>query len=299
MKRINKLFFYLLTVFFILTAFSLPALAAQKKTITVLPFSNVSEVNDDVINGQAMAAFLSGELAKNKTYQIVGRKGDLKDVLDEQALGATGVINPKTAAKMGNVTGAQYIVKGRIIQATKDNSGGGLGGLFGISSQECTVVLSLIFLDTTTGEVIPIDNVEGKAEQSSFAANLPDMGGVAFGQNKQSIFKEAAFKAIKEAAERINEINPLEGYIVNIEGKRIYIDLGRSAGVDRGQKFKIFREGEVIRHPVTGKVIGTKKSEFGTITITEVDEGMAIGEAEEGTITSILKPGDKVRRIRQ
>lgn len=299
MKKLHKISLYFLVVAIMLGMFSVSALAAQKKTIAVLPFDNLSEVNDVVINGQAIAAFLSAEIAKNKNYQLVGRQADLRNILDEQALGATGMINPKTAAKMGNVTGAQYIVKGKILQATKDQSAGGLGGLFGISSEKCLVVLSLVFVDTTTGEVTPIDNITGKAEQSVFAANMGDLGPVAIGNNKQSIYKEAAFKAVKEAADKIAEINPLDGYVVNIEGRNIYIDLGRSAGVDRGQKFKIFREGQVIKHPVTGKVIGVKKQDLGAIRIIEVDEDMAIGQAEEGTFISVVQLGDKVRRIKQ
>lgn len=300
-QRGRKLILSLFLAIILVAALGFNAMAAQKKTVAVLPFENVSEVSDDVINGQAMASFLSGELGKNKNYIMVGRKGDLTDILEEQKLGASGVINPKTAAKLGNVTGAQYIIKGKILQATRDDSGAGLGGFFGIKSQESTVVLSLIFIDTTTGEITPIDNVVGKSDSTSFALNDPDNGNniVAVGENKRSIYKEAAFEAIKQAAEKINEINPLEGYVVNIEGRNIYIDLGRNSGVDKGQKFKIFREGQVIKHPVTGKVIGVKKQDLGTIKIIDVDEEMAIGEAEQGTFASIMKVGDKVRRIKQ
>lgn len=285
----------------LLMFFSSLAFADQRKTVAVLPFENVSGVSDEVINGQAMASFFSAELSKNKNYLLVGRKGDLTDILEEQKLGASGLINPKTAAKLGKVTGAQYIIKGKILQVSRDDSGGALGSFFGLSSKEITVVLSLSFLDTTTGEISVLNNVVGKSSQTSFAVNDPSNGNniVALGENKRSIFKDAAFAAVKQGVEKINELNPLAGYIVDLEGRTVYIDLGRASGVEKGQKFRVFRENKVIKHPVTGKIIGVKKQDLATLKIVDVEEEMAIGELEQGNLASMLRVGDKVRRIKQ
>ncbi|MDH3598798.1 MAG: hypothetical protein OEU26_04055 [Candidatus Tectomicrobia bacterium] len=49
-----------------------------------------------------------------------------------------------------------------------------------------------------------------------------------------------------------------EGFVLKTEGKRIFVDLGAPHGMKKNMKLVIFRDGEEIKHPITGKVLHTE-----------------------------------------
>src|SRR5438034_6861492 len=61
--------------------------------------------------GRDLAGMLTNELASTEKFRIVERD-KLGPVLEEQDLAAAGRVNKSTAAKIGKLTGAQYLVMG-------------------------------------------------------------------------------------------------------------------------------------------------------------------------------------------
>jgi len=70
------------------------------------------------------------------------------------------------------------------------------------------------------------------------------------------------------------------------------LDIGSAHGLMKGTKCIVFREGEVIKHPTTGQILGKKVTKLGEISVVEVQEKMAIAKVlnKEGTIQT----GDKI-----
>jgi hypothetical protein len=64
----------------------------------------------------------------------------------------------------------------------------------------------------------------------------------------------ATFSAM--ADDLIKAFQPMEGVVLEVEGERLYLDLGEEAGAQVGQEFTVFRKGEPFYHAVTGKVLG-------------------------------------------
>ena len=64
----------------------------------------------------------------------------------------------------------------------------------------------------------------------------------------------ATFAAM--ADDLVKAFQPLEGFVLDRDGDRIYLDLGQEAGAQVGQEFTVFRKGEAFHHPVTGKALG-------------------------------------------
>lgn len=278
----------LFLIVFLVTLFSATAFAGEKKRIAVTDFENNSQVHDQYM-GRGIADMLVVELVKNKAYQVVERS-KLQSILKEQRLGATGAVDASTAAKLGKLLGLNYLVVGKIVEAGTQTT-----GIFGINETRIRVVLAVRLIDATTGNILLAESAEGEVKKGSLS---DEKGKIVAGDQAftSSVFSEAARKAVVKVVDKLNEVNPLEGYIIQIDGRKVYIDLGREQGVQPGQRFTIFKEGKVIKHPVTGKIMGVEKSEMGTIKIISVEHEMAIGEAEDGAVTSILKPGDKVKK---
>lgn len=94
-----------------------PALQAQdtRPGIAVLPFTNGGSYGKDKEDFQAlekgMAAMLISELAQNPAARLVDRD-EIKKILDEQNLAKEGAVDAATAARIGKLVGAKYMVMG-------------------------------------------------------------------------------------------------------------------------------------------------------------------------------------------
>src|SRR6059058_230430 len=86
--------------------------------IAVLPFDNSGSYGQDKENFDALqkgiAGMLISELAANPAARVVERE-EIEKLLAEQSLGASGKVTPETAAKIGKLVGARYVVAGTFI----------------------------------------------------------------------------------------------------------------------------------------------------------------------------------------
>ena len=86
--------------------------------IAVLPFDNSGSYGQDKENFDALqkgiAGMLISELAANPAARVVERE-QIEKLLAEQSLGASGKVTPETAAKIGKLVGARYVIAGTFI----------------------------------------------------------------------------------------------------------------------------------------------------------------------------------------
>jgi len=103
---------------------ALGGLAAQARGpdsrpgIAVMPFDNGGSYGQDKENFDALqkgiAGMLISELSANPAARVVERE-EIQKLLEEQNLGASGRVDPQTAAKVGKLVGARYVVLGTFI----------------------------------------------------------------------------------------------------------------------------------------------------------------------------------------
>ncbi len=86
--------------------------------IAVFPFDNGGSYGQDKDNFDALQKGIAGlmisDLAANPAARVVERE-ELQKLLDEQNLGTAGRVDPQTAAKIGKLVGARYVVTGVFI----------------------------------------------------------------------------------------------------------------------------------------------------------------------------------------
>lgn len=86
--------------------------------IAVFPFDNGGSYGQERENFDALERGIAGmiisELATHPAARVVERDR-LQKVLDEQNLGAAGRVEPQTAARIGKLVGARYVVTGAFI----------------------------------------------------------------------------------------------------------------------------------------------------------------------------------------
>jgi len=178
-----------------------PASLAAKPVLGVAEFTNETAAGwwGGGI-GWELSGMLSNELSNTGDFRVVER-ANLEPVIREQDLSAAGRLAPETAARLGEMTGAQYLVTGTVsaFEANTSNTGGGLsfGGIsIGGSKGEAYMAVDLRVIDTTTSEVVHSRTIEGRASDSGISLGIFKSG---FGGRLKSENKTPTGKAIRAA----------------------------------------------------------------------------------------------------
>jgi len=148
--------------------------------------------------GRVVTNILASELAAREVFTVVERR-KLNAVLEEQNLATSGRLAPGEGAKIGQLTGAQYLVMGTITAYEPDTETHVSGGLFRRARVEQTdhgayLALDLRVVDTTSGEIGYARTIEGHTGDRALKIDLTRPGA-----GMQMINNEADAKAVRGA----------------------------------------------------------------------------------------------------
>lgn len=246
---------------------------AAKKTVAVTAVENTVGNSYGRQAAQDLEAALTTILVQSGNYNVVER-GQLDHVLRELNLHSTGLISGDTAIQFGNMVGADYTIVGNIMLADFERFNNYL-----YKGHKAKVKFNFKFIDNKTGVVEVAEIVEGSDTVSEFENTYPD---------RNIMLANAAGDVAKKITGMLDKINPLSGIIVNVNGDQAYIDIGGNNGVRKGDTFIIYKEGKIIKHPVTGKIITVQKENIGVLKIDEVEADYAVGKIskQKGNITT-------------
>lgn len=168
-------------------------------------------------------------------FKVIER-AQLEQILQEQKLGMSGIVDVSTAAQIGKGMGVDAVVCGSIVRAGN------------------TASIDARLVDTETAAVI--------TAQDAYTNGLSL-------QSLSQMILDVANK-IK------NEMPMASGYVISFENDRATIDLGRLKGMRKGMKCLVYREGAPIVHPVTNEVIGKMINELCEVQFTDVFDAYAV-----------------------
>lgn len=179
---------------------------------------------------------------------------ELEKILQEQQLSLSGIVDVSTAAKVGKGIGLDAIMIGSV------------------SSTGGTVSLDARLIDTETASII--------TSKDAYIYN----------QDITSIKK-----MVDDIAQKITaDIPVIEGFVVQTEGTTIYIDIGSDKGMKKGLKVVIYREGEDIKNPITGEILGKKIIQVCEAVVSSVQNKLSICNITKTLSNETVFPGDKV-----
>jgi curli biogenesis system outer membrane secretion channel CsgG len=182
-------------------------LAGDKPVLAVNEFTNETSAGWWYGGaGRDLADMLTNELAGTGKFKMVERE-KLAAVLDEQDLADSGRVAKKTGAKIGKLTGAQYIVTGALSAFETDVKGtdGGVsfrGISLGGKKEDAYLAIDLRVIDTTTGEIEFTRTVEARASSGGMRVGVYRGG---FGGNLGKYEKTPTGKAIRAVMMEISE----------------------------------------------------------------------------------------------
>ena len=228
---------------------------APKKRVAVIKFEDKSVYGRGRL-GAAVQDILTTELAKSGLFILVSRGDDLNLVLDEQDLGASGIVKEGTGAKPGEVLGLNAIVTGAVSQfGVKQKSATYVIGASKTQTAEATVDVRVV--DATTGQVVFAESGTGVHEESS--TQVLGIGG-AKGYDETlegKALRAAVSQFINNLIQRMDAI-PWSGKIAAVDEEEIAINAGQKTGLVIGERLRVFGEGREVIDPDTRLSLGRK-----------------------------------------
>jgi len=150
--------------------------------------------------GRVLTNILTNEIAARPSFTVVERRR-LQAILEEQDLGASGRLRPGDGARIGELSGAQYLVMGTVTAfeegVEKNSARGFLGGIGGSrESSTAYLAIDLRVVDTSSGEIAQARTIEGRTTKTASSVSLA-AAGAGFGY--ESLHNEALAKVVRAA----------------------------------------------------------------------------------------------------
>jgi curli biogenesis system outer membrane secretion channel CsgG len=241
--------------------------------------------------GEGMADMLTTELVQSGKYRVIERQ-QVEKLMKEQNLGMSGAVTAQSAAKVGQLLGVELAIFGAVTEFGHKKGSSGInlkkkGFGVGLSSSSATVGIDVRFVNTNTGEIIAAENV--RKEETKRGLGL-STNAFAF-KNKndfdESVVGKATRKAIKEIMKKLDsQMTSLswQAKIIKVTGNTVYINSGAEAGVNVGDVFVVYSQGEELIDPDTGLALGSEEQKIGEIGVTTNNIGN--GKASKCVIRS-------------
>jgi hypothetical protein len=178
----------------------------------------------------------------------------LETILRELKLSQTELVDPATAARIGKIVAAEGLLIGSVTATPQ------------------AFEVFVRFIDVETAVALAAEDVYG--EDLSFRAVGTLMEGLAwkFGQRFPMV----------------------EGLVMKTDGKTVFVDLGSKQAIKKYMKLILFREGEALTHPLTGKVLGAPTETLGEARVEVVLEELSQATLLTPVPSAAVKQLDKV-----
>jgi curli biogenesis system outer membrane secretion channel CsgG len=302
LKVIKSLFILAIFCLVINTVEAKPAstsFSGPKKTIAVARFNNTSGINSYINLGDDFSAQLTDALLQSGKFIVVSRQ-DLGAVLTEQDLADSGRLAKSLTASKGKIIPAQILVTGNITEF-EQNTGGGAQGLnihgvtIGGAKSDAHVAVIVQIIDSTTGEILDSQRVEGLADASAFTIGYSGSWSLGSSSFKKTPLGKATQIAIDRSvvyiSDRLARL-PWQGRVVTVKEGLVYVNAGSNAGIKSGMNFVVYRKGESLVDPETGAELGAEKKKVADIVIFEIEPKFS--KAKILSKTDEIKPSDLV-----
>lgn len=262
-----------------------------KHRLSVERVDNRSGYSQEVPLMGIESLIISG-LQQSGRFDVVERER-LAANLAEQDLGARGRIAKPSAAKIGQVLGAEYQVFATVVEwtPTKKSRGGGMFGLR-VGKKQAEVAISVRVVDASTSRTIFSETERATAGSWSFGLHRNYLGrrhqhrvGGSLGFDASSPVGYAVQAAINKAVYRLAielKDQRWRGAVMRVDGRTVHLNAGENLGIEVGYRLTCISKGEKLTDPTTGLDMGFTQSAIGTLAITGVEEAYSVAQVVKG-----------------
>jgi curli biogenesis system outer membrane secretion channel CsgG len=270
-----------------------------KQRLAVIEFENkVPEEFHAFVPLADLESQLVSAIFQTNRYVLLERK-KVDSVVAEQDFGASGRVAKPSAAPIGQILGAQFLVQAAITQYIPDaasfGAGGGAIGAHGaggiaFNRKRMELAMNVRIIDATTSEIIASVQKTGWSAAWGLggggvgASSSSVGGGGAAGTKKVNVGKAAEScmaKVVFEIARALKD-KPWQGAVMSAKESKIYVNAGENLGMTPGMNLRVLSKGEALVDPDTGLTLGAETKEIGSCTVVEVKDKYSIAAVKTG-----------------
>ena len=259
------------------------------QTLLILPLKDRSKLKGtwDIVNSVPQA--IAQKLSENPFYKTVPHGAILERLKDGKE--TLGKFKNERAIQIGRDLKADFVLTGEIqnFNVTRFRAGVPLAGFFRYGAY---VNVKLTIFRVVDGMELGIIQGVGEYDDNELGASYRDdkarqrnkeffeMGNYEFESEelKDTVVGIAFTRCSEQIKAKIEEyIEPppqleVSGPVVLwVQDDEVYVNIGIADGVEAGDKYSVYQEGEDLSDPITGKVVGkTDEIKVGTIQVIEV-----------------------------
>ncbi len=241
-----------------------------KKKIALLSFYNESPMGGDDLAVTATEEFRR-EINKSREFLIDPEAETLFGTSKE--IYAGGGVKLAQLARKAKMSGVNIVIFGRIKEARVRQKSDEIGFVRKIKSLAETVVEIKVF-DVLSNKELFSETLDGNISDDNLRFYKADSeDNLSY---RQDLLRYSVKVAVRKVVPRVVKIgSKLDwlGRVAKIIGTRIYVNAGRTSGLNLGDILKVVTEGQEIFDPESGAMIGMSQGEVkGTLEVVDYFE---------------------------
>ncbi|QQE12613.1 hypothetical protein JD969_03865 [Planctomycetota bacterium] len=232
-------------------------------------------------------------LVKSKRLKVVERS-QLEKLLKEADLSDSSYADSKKHhVEMGKMLGADLLLFGSLDNIEQQVSEKKVPYTNRITRKGViSIKASIRMVNTETGQIMT-------AESATFDYKINALETPSIPNKYFELAQEELVAKLTKLV--LDEIFPIK--IVHVADEQVYLNQGSDNHIKKGDRFVVYRKGQVIKDPDTGLVLGAAKKRIGLVEVTEVDAKMSIavyallhGEIQRGDLCKLQeKDGEQAQ----
>lgn len=283
-----------------------PAAHSEKATVAVFDFDVGSSVSleselrtDEGTESLSLERSTQSNLLTNRLIHALVQAGEvsvlereeLRRLIDEARFAQSDLADPSRAVEIGRMIGADYMIFGAITDVSPRVKTQRLPYDAGVEKQVIMEVgANARLVNSETGVVEASTEQRAKKRKSSSGASA---GAVSLSRGfQQDAYSELAALM---AADLMGSLNPVR--VAQQSGDQVYL---ARANMRPGTRCRVVNEGEPVRDPDTGEVLGRMEEPVAILEVSKGMEKMSLAtvvewQAEDKTIAS----GSRCRPVKE
>ena len=264
-------------------------------------------------NAESITDELTMMLTSSYSIAIIDRS-NMEAIAREHRMNLAGLIDSRTAARLGHAAGIQYLITGAVthyslteevkhtdtsdfwnmIIPNDKKTAGRLSSKSVEKTDNAEIRLDVRIIDVNTQEVVLSMAETGKASRTSKVSAGNTNNSNASVQNVD-LRDSAVSDAVARIGQRIKEAVAGEyPQVLRVSGGDIFIGLGATSGAKTGNLYKICLEGEEITD-MRGKVVGRETTVIAIVRIEDVKNDYIVARViRKGGNPANIQRGDRV-----
>jgi curli biogenesis system outer membrane secretion channel CsgG len=280
----------------VVDADALPACDGPKPRLAVVGFNATGKLGayEGFNVGDGLAAQLATELERSGCFVVLDRTATA-GVLQEQELALAGIVNRETGPKIGQMVGAEFVLKGTVTEYEPNSRGRGGSIGFGLpkvpfglrlggNHNKAQLAMDLSIVDTSSGVTKFTNRVEASSDSKGFTVGFDfEDWSVGTDDFAKSPLGLAARNALGQAVTRLIAERPnlqLEWRmrVAAADGGLVVLNEGAKAGIKVGDTYRVSTPVRTLTDPQSGLVLDREERDVGSVKIVSVEDNYSRAE---------------------